>query len=166
MANVDDPHGFQPVSPIYSCNRYDKDASDTVIYKGDVVDAEADGSISNAAAGSVQILGASADYSAASTAKDNMMVWDNPMQQYNAQDNADATPARTDVGLMADHEANAPGTTSLLRSGFELDWSTRSTAAAGFRILDLIVRPDNSIANNADWRVVCVEHAALATTGI
>jgi hypothetical protein len=51
-------------------------------------------------------------------------------------------------------------------SAHELGFGSLGTATAGFRILDLITRSDNSAGNNADWRCVVNEYFTQTTTGI
>lgn len=171
MANVDRPHGASCISPHRGEQPYDVDSGyGTALFKGDIIVLTADGNIEAAAAGdnvagtSRGIIGATSDYSDASTAK-LVSVADNPFQQYNMQDDAAATGAQTTIGQNCDHVAGA-GSTKTLMSAHELGFGSLGTATAGFRILDLIARSDNSAGNNADWRCVVNEYFTQTTTGI
>jgi len=159
MANTDRPHGFVPYGPLLRTRPYDQDSGDgTAIFIGDVVDMEADGNISPAAVDSVAKIGAALTYSAASTANpasatapaDPVLVADHPDQLLEAQDDGSGTVAQSLIGSKADHAAGAGSTTTLL-SGHELDASDMDGNAAGFAILDIVNRPDNEVADNADW---------------
>lgn len=152
MANNDIPYGFQP-SPLVRVRRYKTDASNTTaIAPGDVVMLEADGNIAAATAGSTAAFGVSVDYIAAATAG-NVMVTDHPDQEYEAQDDgAGATPAQTSLFLNANHVPTSPHPL-LKRSRQEIDLSDATTISAGFRLLQFIDNPEDTITDFARWRV-------------
>lgn len=168
MANADIPYGFQP-SPLVRVRRYKTDASNTTaIAPGDIVMMEADGNIAAATAGSANAFGASVDYIAATTAGD-VCVADHPDQEYEAQDDgAGGTPAQTYLFLNADHVPTSPHAT-LKRSRQEIDLSDATTVAAGFRLLQFIDNPEDTVTDFARWRVRLNENkiaGAASATGI
>jgi|TARA_Y100000310_G_scaffold311109_1_gene357091 hypothetical protein len=167
MANPDTPNGFSPHGTIERLQSYEVDASATVIYFNDVVMMENDGNVAAATAGNEDLMGSAADYSAGSTAA-RIGVYDHPDQNFSAQDNAGGTPAQSYIGNDMDHEANAPGTTGLLRSGHELDASTVAATQGGFRLMRLVRNPDLSTADNARWvcKINNAEHHLLTAAGI
>lgn len=164
MANADRPNGFEPILLIRS-RPYLQDASDTTAtFINDVVDAESDGNISPAAAGSTLLLGSALDYSAASTAN-TVAVADSPMQEFHAQDDANTALTQAAIFQNCNHVAGAGSTTTLL-SGHELDSGNLDTATAGFQLLDIVSNVDNAAGVNAVYRVVCKEHMGLDQIGV
>ena len=164
MANADRPNGFEPILLI-SSRPYNADAGDsTAVFINDVVEAEADGNISPAAAGSVLILGAALDYSAASTAN-LVAVADSPMQEFHAQDDAGATLTQAALFTNCNHVAGA-GSTTTLHSAHELDSANLVTSTAGFQLLDIVSNVDNAAGDNAVYRVVCKNHMGLDQIGV
>ena len=152
MANTDRPHGFVGFGAHLRLSPYIQDSGDTTaIFIGDIVDAEADGNISPAAAASILKLGASVSFSAASTEGTQVLVLDHPDQLLEAQDDGSATPAQLELFQAADHIAGAGNTTTKL-SAHEIALSTAGATAGGFVLLDHVQREDNdSTAVNCDW---------------
>jgi len=157
VANADRPNGFEPVLLIRS-RPYAQDASDTTAtFVNDVVEAEADGYISPAAAGSTLILGSALNYSAASTAN-TVSVADHPDQEFHAQDDGVGTTlTKAHIFSNCDHIAGA-GSTITKKSGHEIDISSTVATAAGFLLLDIVANVDNAVGANAILRVECAEH--------
>lgn len=175
MANADAPQGFVPLRHLSggSMSRNEAytiaSAYNTDIFTGDPVKLVAAGSIEQAAAGN-RILGVFAGceytdaagnvvfskYWPADTVATNIKayVYDDPNIVFEIQ--SAGTPAATNVGNLADHEVGT-GSTSTGRSGAELS-GTMGTGAAGFRILGIVERPDNSYAANANVEVMIYEH--------
>ena len=166
MANTDNPNGFRPKGNLIRLQPYDADATgSTAIFIGDIVEVETDGGIIPATGGDTGILGASMEYSAASTASTDMPIADAVHQVFIGQDDASGTSAQASIGGNADHIAGAGSTTTLL-SGHEIAISTLTTATAGLRILQLVNRPDNAFGAWSELEVEINEHALKSTTGI
>ena len=165
MANPDTPMGFSAVSPLLSCQPYTVLAAyTTAIYKGDVLKAVTAGAVNIAEATSTEIIGATDDYSAASTLG-TVMVWDSRFQQFAAQDDAGATPTQSIIHQNCDHVAGTGSATTLL-SAHELAFASIDADTHSFRILDCIDKPDNVIGVNAIWRCFVNEHSHNNTTGV
>ena len=157
MPNTDNPNGFRPWGAVLSIKKFEKDSSAARVFRWDVIEIEADGGVIAAAAGQTALVGTAAAGSAASTA-DDLMVYDDPDQKFEAQDDADgATSAQTNAGNMADHLATTGSTTTGI-SAHEIDISSAGTSAAGFLLLDLVNRPGNAWGVNADIVVNINEH--------
>ena len=164
MANVDLPIGYRARVPL-RCTPYDADASAAAIYTNDLVQTETDGNIIVAAVANL-ILGASADYSVASTAQTDLGIFDDPFQEFIAQDDASGTSAQTDVGGNADTSVTTGNTTTLI-SKQEIAISTITTVTANLRIIRLVNTPSNAFGANADFVCQINEHAyRTGTAGI
>ena len=177
MANVTTPYGFRPVGIMYGLQPYSVDSSNaTAIFRGDLIEGESDGNVAPAAAGSTQLLGSCAGRAPAAvtsytktvlaaTTAGTILVHGDPDQLYQAKHRAaDTTYAQTSLFNNADHVADA-GSTVTGSSGHVLSGTT-STTAAGFRLLDFVIREDNEVAVGADMICLCVEHALETTTGV
>ena len=128
-ATTDAPFGFMPHGPVLSIGTYFKDASAAAIYTGDAVILESDGGLAVAGASSTDIVGAAAEYSAASTLKRDFLVYDHPLQKYTVQDDNDTTiMAETELGTNVDLVVTT-GDTTTLRSLHEIDSSSATTTA-------------------------------------
>lgn len=166
MPNPNTPFGFIPTGPIVRVRPYDKDASASVVYMGDVVMNEGDGSIAPASAGNTQLIGAALSFSAGSTADTAVKVADSPDQDFLTTDDGDTTTlAQTHVGSNADHIAGT-GNASLMRSAHQIDISRITTVTEGFRLLQIVRNPAYAIGANSILRVNVNEHALKTTTGI
>jgi len=152
--------------------RFEVDASNsTAIFRGDMLNAEADGNVAPAAAGSTEMLGAveastTVSYAAktlvaASTAGTVMAHWD-PDQMYICQSQTGDTSAETARFANVDHVAGAGSTTTGL-SGHELNLGVQTTTASGgFKLLDHVQQSDNDVtAANAKWKCVLNTGEAL-----
>ena len=127
--NADTPFGFVPYDEIKRVRPYLKDASAAAIYPGDAVILEADGGVAVAPVSSTQNLGVAAEYSAASTAKNDFLVYDHPDQLFYVQDDGDTTAmSETEIGLNVDL-ITTTGDTTTLRSKHEIDSSSAATTA-------------------------------------
>ena len=136
--NVDKPFGLMPSSPNARTRPYNKDASASRIFPGDVVMLESDGNVAVITAGTeTNILGVAAEGSLTLTAKTDFLVYDDPDQEFVVQDDsAGAFVAQTNVGNNADIVVTT-GNTDTDRSNHELDISSAVTTAAPLRILGL-----------------------------
>ena len=127
---TDSPCGFMPFDAPMSISPYVTDSSVAAIYRGDLVIAEADGALAVATTNSTAIVGAAAQYGVVSTANNNFLVYDNVLQKFWAQDDADtAAMAATSVGANCLIVATT-GSTSLLTSAHEIDSNSAATTAA------------------------------------
>jgi hypothetical protein len=170
MANVDFPHGLNPVGRTITggqplIQQVPKDASATVVYIHDCVQRDADGYVSAGVA--TPIVGVALHYSAATTAE-NLLVICSPGAIFEAQDNADTDgTAQADIGSNANIEANAGSSTTLI-SGHELDESSyNTTATLHVHLMELFKDPLNAAGANARV-LVCFNAAAYGsqTTGV
>lgn len=178
MANVTTPFGIRAMGIMYGLQPFSVDSSNTpAIFRGDVIMAESDGNVAAATAGNTQLLGAAAGLApaaitsyaksilSASTAG-TILVHNDPNQVYVIKHGTGTTaPAQTNLFNNADHVAGT-GSTVTGRSGHVLDGATYATTAAGFRILDFVIREDNEVGDGADLVVVIMEHALNTTTGV
>jgi hypothetical protein len=119
MANPDRPNGFKPASPIM-CPRPYKVlvANATKIFKGDMMDVVNTGGVVPATAGSAIHIGSTDDVLAVSTAG-SVVVYDDPDQDYIAQDDGSGTPVRTDIFTNVNHVAGT-GNANTNMSGHEI----------------------------------------------
>ena len=149
MANVDRPHGFSPVGAILRCRPYAVEAA-TAVYIGDAVEAQADGYIEAATAGDLAYVGVSRGYSSsAAAAIEDLLLYDDPHQLFEAQDNASATFTVASQFLKVDHLATTGSTVTHI-SAHEIDASTAGTTNGTWIILDLVDKPDNAWGTWAD----------------
>lgn len=176
MANADVAFGFEATGIMYGLQPYSVDASNgTAIFRNDIIMMESDGNVAPATAGNTQLIGAVVGNTAATTAQKalvaastaaTILVHDHPNQRYYAQDDGDSgTPAQTNVGNNTDHVAGAGSTTTGL-SGHELDASGYGATAAGFRVLDFMLRDDNAVGVNAIQLCEINEHFLKTTSGV
>lgn len=161
MANLDRPSGFLATPVMRQRPKKVLVGYGTAIYPGDVVKTETAGGLQIAEATSVYILGASQDFSAASTAT-TTSVTDHPFQEYIAQDNGATTPTQA-AGPFSncDHLPTA-GDATLKQSKMELNNTTVADTVAGFHLQEFVEGPDLSIGVNALWR--CMVHEHMFTT--
>lgn len=167
MANVDHPKGFKVFGPRGSVSPYTKTTAGAV-FDGDLVDVTATdspGTIGAAAAGSVQLLGASEVYSAAGTAA-TLLIVDDPDQKFVGQeDSGGGNLALTDLMENADHLATT-GSTTTGKSAHEIDSSSADPATFGLRLLDLLNNPANAVGANAQYVCRINEHHLTKLAGI
>lgn len=127
---TDTPMGFLPFEAPQSISPYVTDSSVAAIYRHDLVILEADGAIGVSTTNSTGIIGAAAQYQAASTANNNFLVYDHVLQRYVAQDDGDTgIVTATSIGANCLIVATT-GSTSLLTSAQEIDSSSAATTAA------------------------------------
>lgn len=179
MANLDRPHGFDPVRYLSgvpyngSVRRYKKEAS-TIIAKGDAVvitgTAEATTAIplvDRAAAGSGTITGVviaidplTTDLSKTHLAAADtgyVLVADNPELLFQVQEDGDTDPiAITDVGEGCDIIV-ADANTTLGLSVMELNSDNAGTGDQ-VQIMELAQMADNALGAYAEWIVRINEH--------
>ena len=175
MANTDAPQGFTALrhlsggTPVRNESYTIASGYNTNTFTGDAVKLVASGTIEKAAAGD-RILGvfAGCEYTDAAgnpvfakywpadtVATDiKAYVYDDPNTVFEVQ--SAGTAVETNIGNLADH-VTGTGSTSTGRSGAELS-GTMGTGAAGFRIIGIVNRPDNSYGANANLEVMVYEH--------
>src|SRR5574342_1330829 len=98
MANADNPRGAYPAGAVLTMRWYPKTAA--AIFPGDLVVADANGLVSSATAGGIELLGVAVTYEPAADAE--VLVYDDPDQQYYMQDDASWTAAEARIGECAD----------------------------------------------------------------
>lgn len=172
MANPDTPNGFAATGHMKDLQPFDRDSAEaTAIFRGDMINAMADGNVQAAAAGATSLLGAVAggttvDYGAksllaASVAGVILVHWD-PDQMYICQAQTADTSAQTALFANVDHVAGAGSTVTGL-SGHELNLGTQTTTnGGGFKLIDHLMREDNDLtAENAKYKCVLNTGEAL-----
>ena len=161
MANVDNPKGAYPVGHLTGgqirTRSYLVVASAT-IYKGDLLELDADGTVSVAEAGdATTVIGVAAEYKVGnSSGTTPIQVYDDPNIIFGMQQATGGTVAQVDVGLSADHVAGAGSATTKL-SGHEVS-GTVATTAAQFMIIGKIDEPNNAFGEHCDLLVIFNEH--------
>ncbi|MBU0959738.1 MAG: hypothetical protein KKB31_07365 [Nanoarchaeota archaeon] len=166
MANRDAPRGLVPHQTTQGgpprIGTYNKDALAAAIYIGDAVILEADGNVAVYSTGGGNLLGVSAEYVTASTAKSNFKVYDDPFTLFRIQDDATGLTASTQssVGNNADILATAGNQTTKL-SKQELDISGHTAGVAQLRIVGLYNVPGNAWGSWSELLVTINEHVLL-----
>ena len=148
---TDHPFGAIPYDGVLSVNPYNKDSAAVAIYPGDFVIMETDGGIGVAVTGSTNIIGVAAEYSAASTAKTDFLVYDHTEQKFAIQDDSTVTGmTEASVGTNA-NIVTTTGNTTTLRSQVEIDSDTAAnTAALALKILHLHPVENRSFATTTN----------------
>lgn len=172
MANADTPFGFRATGHMKDLQPFNRDADEaTAIFRGDMINAMADGNVQAAAAGATSMLGAVAggttvDYGAksllaASVAGVLLVHWD-PDQMYICQAQTGDTNAQTALFANVDHVAGAGSTVTGL-SGHELNIGVQTTTAGGgFKLIDHVISADNDVTlENAKYKCVLNTGEAL-----
>lgn len=159
MANTDRPNGFRPVGRVRDAKPY---VAGGTIYPGDAVKMDNAGKVVVASA-SEALIGVSAEYA---VADEQVLVWDDPDQQFSVQADNGTTLAQTDVGLNYDIVATA-GSTLYKRSRMELDSSSGATSASlPLRLLGFTPVEGNSAGEFAECQVIINQHQlGKATAG-
>ena len=166
MANPDTPHGFDAQGPVYQRMEFDSDSGDsTGIFIGDVLEMHADGYATAAGVTSVNQIGVSNSYSAASTAS-KIMVFTDPHQHYKVQGDSDTAVTAAINGGKGDPVITHAGSTSTKISGMELDVSDVDSSASGFLLLRLFPEVGNALGTNAEVIVVGNEHLLQKAAGM
>ena len=163
MANTQAAYGFKPWGPVLSTKSLPKLSGASVVSQWDVVDLNSSGGLQAATAGSNVIIGSAAHNSAGSTA-DRVLVFDDPEQKFEAQDDGSATLAQGHVGNLADHVAGTGSAVTLI-SGHTLNATGASSSGAGFLLLDLVQRLNNAYGAYGSMVVACNEHFQKYITG-
>ena len=155
---VDKPFGLMPSGGPQRIRAYNKDVLAARIFPGDVVMREADGNVAVITAGTeTNILGVSAEPSAALTADTEVLVYDDPEQEFVCQDDsAGAFFAQTNEGENAAIVVTT-GNTTTDRSNHELDISTAGTPAAPLKIVRLHPFETGFAAANGNPRRIIVK---------
>lgn len=153
-AATDTPFGAIPYGKVLRMRPYNKDVDAVAIYPGDFVILETDGGVIVSAAGSTTLLGVAAEYSAASTAKTDFLVYDHPDQEFTVQDDSAVTGmTEASVGTRADLVVTT-GDTTLFRSRHEIDSSSANTTSTlQLNIIGLHPIEERSFATTtSEWR--------------
>jgi hypothetical protein len=164
MPNVNNPRGFSPVhsGPGLTMNYYAK-TSAKIMYPGDAVVVRSDGLAYTAGTNSTTIAGVAAAYAA--TAARQVLVYNDPNQQYYIQDDgiaATLTPADIGAGFSI---TVSPGSATWNKSTHALDTSTRSTGTAARPLLLLGLHPDDQVGKYVRCRVTFNKAMMLQTRG-
>ena len=162
MANVDDPKGGWPIRHL--CGGEIRSTpyiltTGARIYRGDVVELDAAGTVGAAEAGdATAAIGFAAEHKndADSAGGIKILIYDDPNIVFGIQQQTGGTIAAADVGLSADHVAGS-GNTTTLQSGHELSL-TVDTTAAQFLILGKISESNNDWGEHCDLEVIFNEH--------
>lgn len=150
MANTVNPRGFSPVQPILRMRNYVK-TSNGKIFPGDAVVLRPDGKAYVSATAGTTIAGVAAAY--ATAAATNVLVYDDPAQQYYIQDDGvSGTLAQADIGAGFNIVVTA-GNTTYLKSAQALDTDTKNTATAARACVLLGFHPDDTVGKNVRCRV-------------
>lgn len=162
MANTDSPRGFHPIRHLCGgeirTNPYVMTASATV-YPGDVIKIVADGTVEGAAADiGTAAIGIAAEYKAASSTAGatKLEVYDDPYIIFEVQADTGTVLTQAAIGNTANHVATAGSATDKM-SRQELDSSDVGTGAQ-FKILRLVDRAGNTMAEHGKFEVVFNEH--------
>lgn len=159
MANVARPQGARPKGVAERANRY---VSGGAVYPGDLVLLDSSGRAVAASAASA-LCGASASY--ASAAGQDILVYDDPNQQFIIEASGSEIDAQTDINLNYDIVASAPSSAYKM-SRMRLDSSTGGTSATlPLKLLDVERRPDNALGANVDCVVKINNHQLSGGTG-
>ena len=167
MANPDRMGGFHPASPIMTPRPYKVLVDNaTAFFKGDMASGVNTGIVIPAAAQDTVIVGSTDDVLAVLTAGE-IVVYDDPDQDYIAQDDGSGTNIRAYIFENVDHVAGTGSAVTKL-SGHELAISTHVSTVGGFTLLELLEGPEyDTIAatagDNALWR--CRINEQLMRTG-
>lgn len=159
MANSDRPRGAEPYGRQRRITPYTAGAT---IYPGDFVHMEADGLVDPAAAAEA-ICGVAVSYAAASG--DEVLVADDPDQQFIVQADGSDIDAQTDINLNYDILATA-GDSTYRRSNHELDSSTgNTTATLQLKLIGIQPRVGNALGAQVDCIVTINNHQHKGGTG-
>lgn len=162
MANRDTPMGFLPVGHLSGGEVRPRPyilTTGATVYKGDVVELDAAGTVGVAeAADATAVIGVAAHYvdDSASAGSKEILVYDDPNIIYKVQEVSGGTGLFADIGLCADHVAGTASTVTL-NSGHELS-STHGTGTAQFKILGKYEVPGNDWGEHVEYLVVFNEH--------
>jgi hypothetical protein len=166
MANLDQPKGLWPIRHLCGgeirTNTYIVSTSAAAIYKGDVVMAEAAGTVKVATATSgVLNVGVAAEWVTAATsatAGATIQVYDDPYIVFGVQCDSGTTAAATDVFATADLVVTT-GDTVLGSSKHELDASDLAGASqSSLKVIGLVDDPNNAWGEPAKVEVLLNEH--------
>lgn len=170
MANVDRPHGAQPLYRFGGGNialrSYPVAAANTAIGIGDFVTLKVAGNIDQGAASDTQIVGVAAHAKSAS-AGGNCLVYDQPDLVCEMQE--DSVSANI---ALADRYANFNFVVAAASNGIsqmEIDSdSANTTNTLPLKLIDLYGDPNNAVGANGDWVVVINNHVykSLGVTGL
>jgi len=146
------------------CTPYKTGSAGAAIYINDLMKEDTNGVVLPAAVAN-NIWGSSADYNAASTTLASLGVFDDPQQEFIAQDDASATLGQVGLGTNYDITVTTGNTTTLI-STQEIAASIPSADSGNVRLIRLLNTPGNALGDNADWICMINEHAYKATAGI
>lgn len=157
MANKNQPIGLEPAGPVLRATEY---TATSVVYPGDLVKKDANGTIA-AAAATEAACGVALTYAAAAA---KVIVADHPDQRFVIQADDATIDAQTDIGLNADIITGSPST-AYKRSGMQLDASTvATTQALVLKVIEVSKRVDNVLGDKVDVVVQINQHQLASNT--
>lgn len=162
MPNIDSPRGLWPIRHLTGGEIKTREyivTTGATIFRGDVVELDAAGTIGVAEAGdATAACGVAANYvtDAASAGGKVIQIYDDPAIVFGIQQQTGGSVAAADVGLSADHVAGA-GSAATQLSGHELSL-TLGTTAAQFMILGKVESPGNDWGEHCCLEVIFNEH--------
>jgi hypothetical protein len=169
MANIDNPRGLWPTRHLTGGEITTREFTVTTgatIYRGDIVEMVSGGTVDPAAAtDGVKIVGVAAHYvsDAASAGGKVLQVYVDPYIAFGIQVVTGQTPSAAWIGLSADPDTYAAGSTTTYVSSTELAAASAQTAL--FHVIGKIDSPDNAWGEHADVEVVFNEHRYKASAG-
>jgi len=159
MANADLVVGAQPAGRGYQANVY---KAESVIYKGDFVKKNANGTVARAAASNALLGVAMSDAAAAG----DCLVADHPDQLFRIQADDATIDAQTDIGLNYNIVVGT-ASTAYKRSAMELDGDTGATdSTLPLKLMRIEAAPDNALGANVKCIVRINNHQNAGGTGV
>ena len=152
---------MQPHGPLLKLQQFRNDGG-AAVFRGDLVEMDADGKISAAEAGDTQLYGVALTYIAASTTT-NVPVACDPDQWF--EGDQDGSEAVANIGINTDHAVGSGGSTTTGNSTHVIDTSEIATSTFGLRIIDYVRQPN--VTDPGDPTIFNInEHAFKTTTGV
>lgn len=163
MANADTPMGAWPAINMFGGNLGQiistKVKASQTVYQGDIVSADATGTVAAATANDgVIVVGVAAEYKVGnSSGTTDIAIWPAYMYLFGIQTDTGTTVAATAVWATANHVAGSGNATTKM-SGHELDASDLGTGLQ-MRVIDKINTPSNNWGEaHVDALVIFNEH--------
>lgn len=157
MANADQPRGLRPSGRILHAGVYQ---AGSTIYPGDPVKQADDGQIDSSI--TVPLIGVALNYA---TVGQDVLVADDPSQEFVVQSDDATIDAQTDLLLNYDLILGTPDSTYKI-SRSELDGDTGATTATlAVKLLRVEARPDNALGSAVDCIVKINNHSLGSHTG-
>lgn len=157
MANLDQAMGLRPSGRILHARVYE---AGSTVYKGDPVAFADDGAIDSTV--TAPLLGVALNYA---TAGNDVLVADDPSQEFVVQASAAAINVQTDIGLNYALTLGTPDATYKISRTVLDDTSGDTTATLDVRLLAIEKRPDNAFGSVVDCIVKINNHQLGSHTG-